>query len=80
MAAKEAHRTNGKVEKDKDTGEYYVIKESIDKGIEVGVSMAGSGEGIGRDTGEKIRKKDGKVAVTENSKLTLSTFKLKGKK
>lgn len=41
------------------------VKESIDKGTEPGVSMAGSGESIGRDMGEKIRKKDGKVHVTE---------------
>ena len=27
--------------------------------------MAGSGESIARDTGEKIKKKDGKVTVTE---------------
>jgi hypothetical protein len=33
------------------------VSESIDKGIEPGVSMAGSGESIGRDTGEKINKK-----------------------
>ena len=37
------------------------VKESIDKGIETGLSMAGSGESIGRDMGEKIRKKDSKV-------------------
>lgn len=79
MAAKEAHRNNGRVEKD-EAGNYYVIKESIDKGIEPGVSMAGSGEGVGRDTGEKIRKKDGKVVVTETKKLSLSEFKTKGKK
>lgn len=41
------------------------INESIDKGTEPGVSMAGSGESIGRDMGEKIRKKDGKVTVAE---------------
>ena len=27
--------------------------------------MAGSGESIGRDMGEKIRKKDGKITVAE---------------
>ena len=32
------------------------VKESIDKGIEPGLSMAGAGESIGRDMGEKIRK------------------------
>ena len=37
------------------------VKESIDKGIETGLSMAGAGEAIGRDMGEKIRKKDSKV-------------------
>ena len=37
------------------------VKESIDKGIETGLSMAGAGESIGRDMGEKIRKKDSKV-------------------
>jgi hypothetical protein len=41
------------------------VKESIDKGIETGLSMAGAGESIGRDMGEKIRKKDGKVTVAE---------------
>ena len=40
-------------------------QESIDKGIEPGLSMAGAGEGLGRDMGEKIRKKDGKVTVAE---------------
>ena len=38
------------------------IKESIDKGIEPGVSMAGSGESIGRDSGEKWKKKTGKAS------------------
>jgi cytidyltransferase-like protein len=37
------------------------VKESIDKGIETGLSMAGAGESLGRDMGEKIRKKDSKV-------------------
>jgi len=41
------------------------VKESIDKGTETGLSMAGAGESIGRDMGEKIRKKDGKVTVAE---------------
>ena len=42
------------------------VIESIDKGIEPGVSMSGSGESIGRDTGEKIKKKTGKASqVTE---------------
>ena len=41
------------------------VKESIDKGIEPGLSMAGAGESIGRDMGEKIRKKDGKISVAE---------------
>jgi hypothetical protein len=31
-------------------------QESIDKGIESGLSMAGAGESIGRDMGEKIKK------------------------
>jgi predicted RNA binding protein YcfA (HicA-like mRNA interferase family) len=46
------------------------IKESIDKGIEPGVSMAGSGEGIARGTGDKINKK-GKATpvVTEDEQL-----------
>jgi dephospho-CoA kinase len=38
------------------------IRESIDKNIEPGVSMAGAGESIARDMGEKIRKKDGKAS------------------
>jgi len=37
------------------------VKESIDQGIETGLSMAGAGESIGCDMGEKIRKKDSKV-------------------
>ena len=37
------------------------VEESIDKGIEPGISMAGAGESIGRDMGEKIRKKSGKA-------------------
>ena len=42
------------------------IKESIDKGIEPGISMAGAGESPARDMGEKIRKKSGKASqVTE---------------
>jgi dephospho-CoA kinase len=42
------------------------IVESIDKGIEPGLSMAGAGESIARDMGEKIRKKTGKASqVTE---------------
>ena len=42
------------------------IIESIDKGIEPGLSMAGAGESIARDMGEKIRKKTGKASqVTE---------------
>jgi hypothetical protein len=41
------------------------VKESIDKGIESGLSMAGAGESIGRDMGEKIRKKDGEISVAE---------------
>jgi predicted RNA binding protein YcfA (HicA-like mRNA interferase family) len=46
------------------------VKESIDKGIEPGVSMAGSGEGIARGTGDKINKK-GKATpvVTEEEQL-----------
>ena len=42
------------------------IVESIDKGIEPGLSMAGAGESIARDMGEKIKKKTGKASqVTE---------------
>jgi hypothetical protein len=37
----------------------------IDRGIEPGISMAGAGESIGRDMGEKIKKKSHKVSVTE---------------
>ena len=37
----------------------------IDKGIEPGVSMAGAGEGIGRDMGEKIKKRSHKVTTVE---------------
>jgi hypothetical protein len=37
----------------------------IDKGIEPGLSMAGAGESIGRDMGEKIKKKSHKVTTVE---------------
>ncbi len=37
------------------------VEESIDKGIEPGISMAGAGESLARDMGEKIRKKSGKA-------------------
>jgi hypothetical protein len=39
------------------------IKEAIDMGIEPGMSMAAGGESIGRDMGEKIKKR--KISVTE---------------
>ena len=39
------------------------VKESIDKGIEPGMSMAAGGESLGRDMGEKIKKR--KISVTE---------------
>ena len=42
------------------------IKESIDKGIEPGISMAGAGESIGRDMGEKIKKRSGKATQVES--------------
>lgn len=45
-------------------GESTQINE-IDKGIEPGLSMAGAGESIGRDMGEKIKKKTGKVTTVE---------------
>jgi predicted RNA binding protein YcfA (HicA-like mRNA interferase family) len=46
------------------------VIESIDKGIEPGVSMSGSGESVGRDTGEKIKKRTGKASqVTEEDEL-----------
>ena len=37
----------------------------IDRGIEPGVSMAGAGESIGRDMGEKIKKRSHKVTTVE---------------
>jgi len=43
------------------------ILESIDKGIEPGLSMAGAGESLGRDTGEKIRKKMGKASQVDET-------------
>jgi hypothetical protein len=39
--------------------------DEIDRGIEPGVSMAGAGESIGRDMGEKIKKRSHKVTVVE---------------
>lgn len=44
-------------------------QESIDKGIEPGVSMAGSGESIARDTGEKIKKNGKASQVAEEEDL-----------
>ena len=41
--------------------------ESIDKGIEPGLSMAGAGESLGRDTGEKIRRKTGKASQVDET-------------
>jgi hypothetical protein len=38
------------------------VEESIDQGIEPGLSMAASGESIGRDMGEKIKKRTGKAS------------------
>ena len=52
------------------------VKESIDKGIEPGLSMAGAGESIGRDMGEKIRKgrlgKASPIAELTGDSTTLS--------
>jgi hypothetical protein len=39
--------------------------DEIDRGIEPGISMAGAGESIGRDMGEKIKKKSHKVTTVE---------------
>lgn len=41
------------------------VTESIDKGIETGISMAGAGESIGRDMGEKLNKKGKPTPVRE---------------
>jgi len=63
-AAKEAHEKNGEIAKHAKGWIVKVngIKESIDKGIETGTSMAGAGESIGRDMGEKIKKRTGKAS------------------
>jgi cell division protein ZapA (FtsZ GTPase activity inhibitor) len=51
-------------------------QESIDKGIEPGLSMAGAGESIGRDMGEKIKKgklgKASPIAELTGDSTTLS--------
>jgi dephospho-CoA kinase len=60
-AASEAHKKQGVVYKHKQ-GYVIKLKESIDKGIEPGLSMAASGESPDRDMGEKIRKKTGKAS------------------
>jgi predicted RNA binding protein YcfA (HicA-like mRNA interferase family) len=44
-------------------------KESIDKGIEPGVSMSGSGESVSRDTGEKHKKNGKSSQVVEDENL-----------
>ena len=60
QAASEAHKKQGVVYKQKH-GYVIKLKESIDKGIEPGISMAGAGESPDRDMGEKIKKKTGKA-------------------
>ena len=60
-AASEAHKKQGVVYKHKQ-GYVIKLKESIDKGIEPGLSMAGAGESPDRDMGEKIKKKTGKAS------------------
>jgi hypothetical protein len=60
-AASEAHKKQGVVYKHKQ-GYVIKLKESIDKGIEPGISMAGAGESPDRDMGEKIKKKTGKAS------------------
>ena len=61
QAASEAHKKQGVVYKQKQ-GYVIKLKESIDKGIEPGISMAGAGESPDRDMGEKIKKKTGKAS------------------
>ena len=61
QAASEAHKKQGVVYKEKH-GYVIKLKESIDKGIEPGISMAGAGESPDRDMGEKIKKKTGKAS------------------
>jgi predicted ABC-type ATPase len=61
QAASEAHKKQGVVYKEKH-GYVIKLKESIDKGIEPGLSMAASGESPDRDMGEKIKKKTGKAS------------------
>ena len=56
------------------------IQESIDKGIEPGVSMSGSGESIGRDTGEKIRKRSGKASQVEEMQGDETTASISAQK
>jgi hypothetical protein len=61
--AKESRKkiTIGEIRKRKEE-----VKESIDKGIEPGISMAAAGESPARDMGEKWKKKTGKASpVTE---------------
>jgi hypothetical protein len=66
-AASEAHKHGGKAVKVKNG--YVIHLESIDYGIEPGLSMAGAGESPARDMGEKISKKRfGKA--TQVSELT----------
>jgi hypothetical protein len=61
----EKSRTKGKITLNKIKENFkQKVSESIDKGIEPGISMAGAGESIGRDMGEKNNKK-GKVTVVK---------------
>ncbi len=59
-AASEAHKNGGKLIKVKNG--YVIHLESIDKGIEPGLSMAGAGESLARDMGEKLRRRTGKAS------------------
>ena len=62
---KKESRTKGKITLNKIKENFkQKVSESIDKGIEPGISMAGAGESIGRDMGEKNNKK-GKVTVVK---------------
>jgi len=62
-SCEESHNTKGKITLSQIRAKKENQQEAIDCGIEPGMSMAAGGESIGRDMGEKIKKR--KIDVTE---------------
>ena len=64
-SCEESHNTKGKITLSQIRAKKENQQEAIDCGIEPGMSMAAGGESIGRDMGEKIKKR--KIDVAEDS-------------